>query len=123
MLINSHLFSGDLKMKIEFLHTEDCHVWQKTLPLLKEAMKEDGIKDTIDVFVIKTQKDAQKHKFSGSPTIKINGEDIDPMAKKVTRYSPASCRPYFYKGKFYDYPPKEMILEALQRAMKTKYLL
>jgi len=102
-------------MKIEFLHTEDCHVWRKALPLLEEVMKEVGIKDKIDVITIKTQQDAEKHKFSGSPTIKINSEDIDPMAKKVTKYSPASCRPYFYKGKFHDYPPKEIIIEALQQ--------
>lgn len=103
-------------MKIEFLHTKDCHVWQKALPLLEEAVKELGIKEKIVTLVIKTQKDAQKHKFSGSPTIKLNDEDIDPMAKKVKKYSAASCRPYFYKGKFYDYPPKEMILESLRRA-------
>lgn len=103
-------------MKIKFLHTEDCHVWQKALPLLEEAVKEFRIKEKIKVITIKTQKEAQKHKFSGSPTIKLNGKDIDPMAKRVTKYSPASCRPYFYKGKFYEYPPKEMIAEALQKA-------
>ena len=82
-------------------------------------MKEVGIKDKIDIFVIKTQKDAEKHKFSGSPTIKINGEDMDTMAKKVTAHSPASCRPYFCKAKFYDYPPREMIMEALLQVRKS----
>ncbi len=107
---------GVLSMKIEFLHTGNCHVWQKTLPLLEEALKELGIKEKISVTVIKTQKDAERHKFSGSPAIKLNGKDIDSLAKKVTKYSAASCRPYFYKGKFYDYPPKEMIIAALRKA-------
>lgn len=105
-------------MKIEFLHTDDCHVWQKALPLLKKTMKELGIKGKIEAITIKTQKDAEKHKFSGSPSIKIDSKDIDPMAKKVTKYSPVSCRPYFYKRKFYDFPPKEMIVEALRKTEK-----
>lgn len=103
-------------MKIEFLHTESCHVWQKALPLLEESVKELGLAEEIEVTTIRTQKDAETHKFSGSPAIKINGKDIDPLAEKITKYSPASCRPYFYRGKFYDYPPREMILEALKQA-------
>jgi hypothetical protein len=54
------------------------------------------------------------YRFFGSPTVQVNGEDVDPKAKMVTKYGMSSCRPYFWNGKSYDYPPKEMIMEALR---------
>lgn len=100
-------------VNIRLMHTPGCHSWREALNALEEAMAAVGIKSTISINVIENDEDAAQFKFVGSPSIHINGEDIDTLSKKVTQYKAASCRPYFYEGRPYDYPPKEMIVSAL----------
>jgi hypothetical protein len=64
---------------------------------------------------IETQEDAETHQYFGSPQININGKDIDPMAENVTNFKFAGCRFYIYKEKTYEFPPKEMLEEALEK--------
>ena len=40
----------------------------------------------IDQVVIETEEDVQKHKFIGSPTVRIKGLDVDPGARSVTQF-------------------------------------
>ncbi len=100
-------------MKIELLYSEGCHTWEKTLELTKQILEERKIREEVSVIKVETQEDAAKYHYFGSPQININGRDIDPMAEKITNYQPAGCRLYFYKEKTYEFPPGEMIEEAL----------
>ena len=100
-------------MKIQLLHTADCHVWRDSLTVLEEALKTKGVEVKYEVVLVESEEQAKTYKFSGSPTILVEGIDVDPRARSVTIYSVSSCRPYFYQGTTYDFPPKEMILEAL----------
>lgn len=102
-------------MKIQLLHTKDCHVWMEAENQLKLALEEAGLKTNYETVLIESQGKAEKYRFSGSPQIVIDGEDIDPMAKNIKNFSIASCRPYFYQGESFDFPPKEMILEQLNK--------
>ena len=101
-------------MKIRLLHTKQCHAWHEAENQLKEALKETGLTNDYEVVLLVREDDAKKYHFSGSPQITVDGNDVDPMAKNITNFSISSCRPYFFKGKFYDFPPKEMILEKLK---------
>jgi hypothetical protein len=58
--------------------------------------------------------DAEIWGFIGSPTIQINGQDLEPEVDKETPYQ-GHCRVYIYNGKPFEFPPKEMIREALKR--------
>ncbi len=100
-------------MKIELLYSEGCHTWEKSLELANQILEERKIREKVNVIKIETQEDAEKYHYFGSPQININGKDIDPMAEMITNYKPASCRLYFYTEKTYEFPPKEMIEEAL----------
>ncbi|MBI4067328.1 DUF2703 domain-containing protein [Candidatus Gottesmanbacteria bacterium] len=101
-------------MKIQLLHTADCHAWKDSLSILEETLKSKGLEVKYEVILVEKEKQAKQYKFSGSPSILVDGVDVDPMARNVKTYSVSSCRPYFYQGKSYDFPPKEMILEALK---------
>lgn len=100
-------------MQIQLLHTADCHAWKESLSVLEDALKAKGVAITYEVVVIETESQARQYGFIGSPTIRIDGVDVDPMARNIKSYSVSSCRPYFFQGKSYDYAPKEMILHAL----------
>ena len=101
-------------MKIKLLHTSDCHVWQEAERQLATALGELNLPKEYEVILIGNEKQAKENHFLGSPQITIDGADIDPMTKNAHSFNAISCRPYFYKGKFYDYPPKEMIKEAIK---------
>lgn len=101
-------------MQVKLLHTKDCHVWKDTLTVLEEAMEDAGLEPNYEVIQIRTESEAKKHKFLGSPTVSVNDLDIDPQARKLTNYTVSSCRPYFWQGKAYDLPPKEMVFLALR---------
>lgn len=99
---------------IRLLHTEGCHTYHNAFDEIEKALKEKGFPVRFEVILITSEEEAKGHKFFGSPTIHVDGEDVDPNARMVTKYGISSCRPYFWKGKSYDYPPKEMIMEALK---------
>lgn len=100
--------------KIRLLHTQGCHAYHQAFDEIEKVLKEKGLLVQFEVILITSEEEAKKYKFFGSPTIQINGEDVDPKAKMVTKYGISSCRPYFWKNKSYDYPPKEMIIEELK---------
>ncbi len=106
-------------MKIELYHTDTCPSWKKALEVLNSTLRKMNINERIDVILVKTQKEAEKYKFVGSPTVKINGEDIDPMAKNFKKFSANMCRTFHYNRKFSDHPTEEMITDFLKSISKT----
>jgi len=100
-------------LKIRFLYFKGCPNARPALKLLKEVLKEKNIKDKIEVIEIKSEEDAKKYKFLGSPSIQINGLDIE----KQKHNSPPvfGCRVYKTKDGYSGVPSKEMILKALER--------
>lgn len=65
---------------------------------------------------------AEKHAFLSSPTIRINGRDIE-VAVRESNCSDCGdlcgdsvdCRVFTYEGNDYDSPPKAMIVNAILR--------
>jgi len=102
---------------VEILYTDACPFWKQTLNTINEVAKEFNIAVTVKKTMIASDEEAKQQRFPGSPTVRINGVDIGPAARDIaTGY--IGCRIYMYKGKTYDYPPKQMIKSALQRLTK-----
>lgn len=81
-----------------------------------EAIEKAKIKNYhIEEIEIKTEEEALKYKFPGSPTIRVNGVDVDPFYMDNGNYG-LMCRVYRIGGKFLGAPTVEMIKEALEDA-------
>jgi hypothetical protein len=66
---------------IELLYWRGCPSWPRTLAELREVAANVGIDpDTIQVREIDTDDAARHERFVGSPTIRIDGEDVQPPA-------------------------------------------
>lgn len=102
-------------MKIQILHNKSCNFWLIAKKELEEILKEKGINEPIEEILISNNEEAAQYHFAGSPQIMIDGKDIDPMAEKITNFHESGCRIYFWEGKVYEYPPREMIEEALRQ--------
>ena len=101
-------------MQIQFLWWEDCpshpHAWER----LSQVLDELGIEARIERVEIQTEEAAARWRFPGSPTILINGVDIDPAAPAASRLT---CRLYIHEnGRPSPLPSEEMIKRAILRA-------
>jgi len=123
-------------MEIQLLYLLDCPWCVKTKGLIRESLKELGVKANVEEILIDTDEKAKKYRFAGSPSIRINGKDMQEevlkglclpceelagitkgatdFVKQECRYG---CRLYIYKGRQYPYPPKKMIKEAVRKAL------
>jgi len=102
---------------VEVLYTDACPFWKQTLKAINGVMKELRIAATVRRVEIKSEEEARRYRFPGSPTVRINGVDIDPSLKEVTA-GYIGCKIYMFEGGTYEYPPREMITSAFKRLMK-----
>ena len=99
--------------KIEFLYWEDCPSHPQAWKLLQEVMDELDMEAPVEQIEVVTDKDAERLAFPGSPTIRVNGADIDPAGASQMGTALA-CRIYrLQDGRFSPVPSKEMIRQAL----------
>lgn len=114
---------------IDFLYLDVsvCERCQETDKNLDEALievsnvlKSTGVEVTANKINVNTEELARKYKFLTSPTIRINGNDIQLDYKESLCEScgdlcgdDVDCRVWIYQGKEYTKPPKAMIIEAI----------
>jgi hypothetical protein len=122
-------------LKIEFLYynkttCERCASTDKAVKLTLKELKK-AIKNTKVKIELKKKK-LPESKIHLSPTILINGKDIEKILNKNSKSktnlcsdccqligNSVNCRTFRYKGKNYDYIPKGMIKEAINFILKS----
>lgn len=67
------------------------------------------------VVEVRDEEEARRLRFPGSPTIRVDGEDLFPMP--APRYGLA-CRIYLTEGGTRAYPPRALIVEALRARLR-----
>jgi len=76
--------SPALKVKVASL--ERCGATQPTIDLVKNTAKELGLDIDFQYVAITTPEQAREHRHLGSPTIQINGLDIEPAARNADQF-------------------------------------
>ena len=101
-------------MVVEMLHTRDCPNAVEFLPRLRTLVADAGVIEPVRVRRIDDAEQAQRERFLGSPTVRVNGRDVDPGADRREDYG-LSCRLYAGPDGLLGTPPDECILTALRR--------
>jgi len=101
---------------VELLYADLCPFWKETLKTIHEVATDLNAKVLIRKVKVSSQAKAKRFKFPGSPTVRINGVDIDPATREVEGY--IGCRVYMYEGATYEFPPKEMIKSGFERLLR-----
>ncbi|GAA4578894.1 hypothetical protein GCM10023176_55660 [Micromonospora coerulea] len=99
---------------IEVLHFDGCPNHEGFMPHLRALLDGAGVDDPIHERAVETGADAQTLAFLGSPTLRIDGVDVDPTAAQRTDYG-LQCRLYPTEDGLRGTPPDKWILAALQR--------
>lgn len=99
-------------MKIEFLYFENCPGHIPTLSLLEQILLENDVTVSIDKIEVTSPELALQHRFLGSPSIRINGVDIEGP-EEASEYG-FKCRIYQDSGS--GVPSEWVLRKALQDA-------
>jgi hypothetical protein len=106
-------------VRIQFLYEPECSSTDVALRRLREVASEEGHDGPIEVVEVSTDEGAVTLRFVGSPTIRIDGSDIDPL-EDSTSYA-LTCRGYrLPDGRVTPYPPKDLIRAALRGAIRSR---
>ena len=73
-------------MNIELLLAPGCPSRQETERALKEILSELAPEASLRTIIVDSQKNAEELRFPGSPTVRIDGEDLEPEADKSLNY-------------------------------------
>jgi len=97
-------------MKIEFFYFKNCPGHESTLSLLERLVLEHDIKVAIEKIEVTSPELAIQHRFLGSPSIRINGVDIEGW-EEASEYG-LKCRIYRDTGS--GVPSERVLRKALQ---------
>jgi hypothetical protein len=101
------------KRRIRFLYWEECQSHNDALTRLKKVLSEVRIEAEIEMIRVESDEEAKRLGFTGSPTILVDGKDIQPPT--TTHYAMA-CRAYHLEdGRISPLPSEVMIRNALKR--------
>jgi len=73
-------------MQVKVISLDKCSATQPTITLVKKTAGEMGISINFEHIVVNTAEEAYEHRHIGSPTVQINGLDIDPFARDITQF-------------------------------------
>lgn len=110
-------------MEVEFLYCAECPSHEAALERLKKVLSEAGWRGIVRVTEISSLEQALERNFPGSPTILLDGEDIDSEGR-AGETPGLGCRIYRVEdGRVSPLPSEKMIRAALDRNTggKEKY--
>jgi hypothetical protein len=100
-------------MKIEVLYFDGCPGQERLLPSVRDLAAEHGAE--LEQRHIRTWEQAEEERFLGSPSVRVDGVDIEPGAEERTDFG-LKCRLYRTSVGRSGLPPQEWIEHALAEA-------
>jgi hypothetical protein len=98
---------------VELLYFEGCPNFDVALERVREAVSAAANGAEIHLIRIEDDADAVRQRFWGSPTVRVDGSDVDAAARLRTDFG-MQCRVYWVDGKVAGAPPVAWIAEALR---------
>lgn len=101
-------------MKAELFYFDDCPSYEQAAANLKEALRLEQLPETVEMVPVTSEEDARRKRFIGSPTIRIDGVDLEGPEVENRGYG-YGCRVYSSNGSFAGWPSVEQIRSTLRR--------
>jgi len=100
---------------IEVLYVQDCPNYPEALALVERVRAGLGIDAELRTTLIVNQAAAEHARFAGSPTVRVDGRDVEPGSEPLGEYTLA-CRLYRHEHHLAGQPQESWVREALLRA-------
>ena len=117
------------RVTIDFLYLDlrECNrckgtneLLESALPIITQALEASGFEVEVRKIHVQSMQQAAASGFVVSPTVRVNNRDIqfnwretpcDPCSKGCA--SQVSCREWEYGGRWYEVPPKELMIRGI----------
>ena len=97
-------------MKIEVLYVPGCPNYRPAVERIEKVLESESLRADIERVPVKSDAEAKALQFPGSPTVRVNGTDVEP---NLTNAIGLACRLYANSG---GVPSEEKLRMALVRA-------
>jgi hypothetical protein len=106
-------------MTIELLYFDGCPSHEALLSRLRELLAQAGVDTPVLQRRVESDDAAQQERFLGSPTLRVDGVDVDSGAARREDYG-LKCRLYSTCDGLRGVPADECVLDALTRAARER---
>ena len=99
---------------VEVLYFESCPGWRSAVERVRRVLVEGGLEDTVSIrmIAVETEEQARQLRFPGSPTVRVDGHDVQPLAEGNDEGA-LQCRLYQHDGRLERIPSVDRIRAAL----------
>ena len=101
--------------RVDILYFDGCPNWQETRALVERIAEELAVEPAVRLFEVRDGDAAIEHRFLGSPTVRVDGADVEPGAE-ARRDFVFACRVYRTESGFSGQPDEAWIRAALAQA-------
>ena len=101
-------------MTVEVLYFDGCPNHEALVPHLEELLRVAQLPARIALRRIADDEAARRDRFLGSPTVRVDGRDVEPGAEERGDFG-LKCRLYRVPSGLRGVPLDEWVLEALAR--------
>ena len=107
-------------MRIEVFYIEGCPNNQPTVERVEAMLKDLGVAGEVVKSPIHDPAMASALRFLGSPTVHLNGVDLEPSARSSNEFG-FMCRTYLDGPRREGIPSRTLIREVLLEACKLRH--
>lgn len=102
-------------MKIEVLYFDGCPNHKPAVERVQQLLREEGVSAGVLEVNVSDTSIAQKVGFLGSPSVRVNGLDVEPEARAASENG-MMCRTYAVDGRREGLPSREVLRHAIREA-------
>lgn len=102
-------------MVIEVLYFDGCPNHDITISRVEQLVRAAGVHAEVRRVRVGSDEEARSLRFLGSPSVRINGRDLEPAMEKTPEYA-MRCRRYLTETGFSGAPSEELVVAAIRRA-------
>lgn len=108
-------------VSIEILYFDGCPNAEDAREMVTDVINQAGVDAQIVMIKVETNADAREKHFIGSPSIRVEGKDVDTAGGENQQYS-MRCRVYFTDQGMSGLPPRAKLLKTIEHALEnTRY--
>jgi hypothetical protein len=106
-------------MTLELLYLPGCPNHGPAVELVRNVLQTEGVRAELTETPIISHEEAMARAFPGSPTLRINGQDVEHSASGRFEVGFA-CRTYWIDGQPQGVPPRFWVERAIREARRQE---
>ncbi len=105
-------------IRIEIFYFDGCPSYHEASENVNTALRELGVQAEVHLIAVTTNEEAAASKFLGSPSVRVEGVDVEMSHDPQADYS-LRCRRYAFEGSVQGFPSTSILRLAIEKALES----